>query len=101
MSEETDRDSELFLDEVKDVKPLKGQSDRISPKKHFNASPPRLSEEENVDRTSFMRPGIRRTDLRALRKGDIPIEAELDLHGYTVSEAENQLRNFLLTARAS
>lgn len=42
----------------------------------------------------------RRTEQR-LRRGLIPIEATLDLHGLTQIQAEHQLTQFILQARAS
>ena len=38
--------------------------------------------------------------LRDLRKGQIAIEGELDLHGHTVIEAQDRLRLFLQAAQA-
>jgi len=44
---------------------------------------------------SFARPGIQKQLLRKLRLGKIPIEDELDLHGYRVEQARKTLGDFL------
>ncbi len=47
------------------------------------------------DRSFFARPGVPAASLRRLRRGQYPVEVELDLHGLTATEAETQLREFL------
>lgn len=49
----------------------------------------------------FYRSGLQRTTLKKLRRGQIRIEAELDLHGYTVAEARIELTEFIHFAMAS
>jgi DNA-nicking Smr family endonuclease len=44
---------------------------------------------------TFHRPGVRTQVVRRLRRGLIPVEAELDLHGLTQSAARDQLAQFL------
>jgi DNA-nicking Smr family endonuclease len=44
---------------------------------------------------SFSRSGVRRTTLRALRRGGSDVEDELDLHGLTVAAAKPLLISFL------
>lgn len=43
----------------------------------------------------FARPGLQQTLLRKLRRGHLASEAELDLHGLTVSAARSALLGFL------
>ncbi len=43
-------------------------------------------------------PGIDRSTLERLRKGDIPIDRRIDLHGLTLEEAHATLDRFLLRA---
>ncbi len=49
----------------------------------------------------FYRSGLQQTTLKKLRRGQIRIEAELDLHGYTVAEARIELTEFIHFAMAS
>jgi DNA-nicking Smr family endonuclease len=48
---------------------------------------------------SFQRPGIGAAVIRRLRRGLIPIESELDLHGDTESAARDRLAMFLAASR--
>jgi DNA-nicking Smr family endonuclease len=49
----------------------------------------------------FQRGGVRTQVIRRLRRGLIPIEDELDLHGLTQSAARDQLAEFLQNTRAA
>jgi len=48
----------------------------------------------------FARNGPQHKLLRRLKRGELPIEASLDLHGRTLAEAGTLLENFLHTAAA-
>jgi DNA-nicking Smr family endonuclease len=48
---------------------------------------------------SFQRAGIRDQMMRRLRRGLIPSEDELDLHGLTQTEARDQLADFIAHSR--
>jgi DNA-nicking Smr family endonuclease len=52
-----------------------------------------------ADALSFRRAGVREQVLRKLRRGLIPIEDELDLHGQSQSAARRTLAEFLLHSR--
>lgn len=45
-------------------------------------------------------PGLDRRNAMRLRRGQLPIEGRIDLHGMTVDEAGTALRRFLMMARA-
>jgi DNA-nicking Smr family endonuclease len=47
------------------------------------------------DESSFRRPGVRDDALRKLRRGQIPVQAEIDLHGLTRHAAHDALLRFL------
>ena len=47
------------------------------------------------DELYFKRSGVQERILRKLRRGQFPIESELDLHGMTVSVAKKELDDFL------
>ncbi len=49
----------------------------------------------------FRRDGIDSRRMRLLKRGDFPIDDELDLHGFTVEEAEKKLAAFLHCALAN
>ncbi len=57
---------------------------------------PQVSSEDFLE---FRRPGLQNRVMQKLRRGDFPMEAVLDLHGYTVMQAEQMLEQFLLHAR--
>ncbi|HEY3654521.1 MAG TPA: Smr/MutS family protein [Steroidobacteraceae bacterium] len=54
-----------------------------------------------ADNLSFQRAGVRTQVVRRLRRGLIPIEDELDLHGLSQSAARDQLAQFLAYSRAA
>jgi DNA-nicking Smr family endonuclease len=51
------------------------------------------------DALSFQRAGVRTQVVRRLRRGLIPVEGELDLHGLTQSDARDHLAEFLTDSR--
>lgn len=55
---------------------------------------------ETGDELKFRRAGVPEAVLRRLRRGEYRVEAEIDLHGLTVTEARAQLREFLAAAIA-
>ncbi len=54
-----------------------------------------VDEVENGDELLYCRDGIQQQTMRRLRRGQLSIEAELDLHGYKVDEARAALSDFL------
>ena len=56
---------------------------------------------ETGEELLFVRTGIQQRVLRKFRRGQYTIEAELDLHGRTASEARELVSQFLHRARAS
>lgn len=44
---------------------------------------------------AFVRPGLQQRLLQRLRRGQLPVGAELDLHGMTIPEAESEVSRFL------
>lgn len=55
---------------------------------------------ETGEELLFVRHGIQQRVLRRFRRGQYAIEAELDLHGYTVTEARETVSRFLQAMRA-
>lgn len=51
------------------------------------------------DVLSYQRAGVRTQVVRRLRRGLIPVDGELDLHGLTQSDARDQLAEFLSGSR--
>jgi DNA-nicking Smr family endonuclease len=109
-------DTELFRAEVADVRPLATR--RVSPSRprprpvpYQSISDARavidelLNGDDGVDLAQtgdeeyYVRPGVQRSVLRRLRRGDFVIQAELDLHGLTVDAARESLRLFLRRIR--
>ena len=111
----SEQDQHLFRDEMEDVRPLVAEK-RVEAVKKRPASVPtqmRYSEEseqqialqmmsdpidlrdaEVGDVLFFARSGIQQIVQRKLRRGEFPIEDELDLHGYTVLEAKAAINEF-------
>lgn len=109
-------DRELFRRAVGDVRPL--AHDRVVPD---TPRPPPVpvqrqlderavlremaqglydaTEIETGDELVYCRPGLQHSVFRRLRRGQYAIEAEIDLHGLTVSEAKDTLLTFLHEAR--
>jgi DNA-nicking Smr family endonuclease len=54
-----------------------------------------MPEIEAGESLAFHRPDISRNVIRQLRRGKYAIQAEIDLHGLTVSEAQTELRSFI------
>ena len=54
---------------------------------------------ERGDELFFAKPGVQKKILRKLRRGQIRIDEELDLHGMTVEMARNALQQFLVDCK--
>jgi len=109
-------DMQSFLDEVADVRPLitekRVESAKAKPSPKPRHSQNHLESDEisnlNVmsdpvdlrdaavdDVLSFARAGIQQKVQKKLRRGELPIEEVLDLHGYTITEAKTAIQDFL------
>lgn len=102
-------EAELFRESVQDAEPI--ATDQIEPFRRRPppvpiAQPPGLDDEperatlaesevETGDFLLFTRPGVQKRLLADLRRGYLEVELELDLHGLTVSYAEQVLDEFL------
>ena len=112
-----EEDRLFFRRSMADVTPLKAEAVALSPKK----PPPRrlrnnirdvadapcdfpVSEAIELDVSMggdvlhFSQPGVQPKWLLRLRRGELPVEAELDLHGATVEETRHRLGVFLTKA---
>ena len=105
MGSKPDADSEMFSKEMEGVKRI--QRPNLVERKPAQRPPaipkertPNREETPNDAEADFLRPGIQKSVLRKLRNGQIPIGAELDLHGHTVQEADHELKRFLHSAQA-
>jgi len=109
-------DNGLFRAAVRGAQPLR--QDRVEPARRRRAPLPLQAKRDDnevrrsmlefnpvsVELTSgeellYSRPGVQRSTLRRLRRGHYTVQAELDLHGHTVSEAGARLAEFLHSAR--
>lgn len=112
-------DARLFRDAVKDVKPLgpmpaaehsSRRAGRPHPAARFTRADRLAVLEESLrddvidpavasgEELVFHRAGIQPAVLRKLRRGDYRVQGEIDLHGLTVAEARQALREFLAQA---
>ncbi len=62
-------------------------------------SPTEHEEMQPGDSLAYMQPGIQKQVFRKLKKGQYSIEAELDLHGLTRDESQQQLSEFITYAQ--
>jgi DNA-nicking Smr family endonuclease len=97
--ENIDDDQRLFQQEVGEVKRLNHNQAFVEQPK---GGPARLSATDDIESQvesgevlRFLRSGIQNASLQKLRRGQFPIEATLDLHGLTTTEANDQLYRFL------
>ncbi len=107
----SDKDKEQFQKAMTGVKPLrKRKTEKVSLRKK-TLKPKKLDLHERINREDnfydieitrspeeilfFARPGIQIKTLKKLKQGKLNIQAKLDLHGSTLSEANTALTNFL------
>ena len=114
--EDTDQDRALFREAIAGVKPL-APTRRVAsdaPKPRPRARFARDAQRELLqdilhgspdepdlqagDASHFARAGVSEATLRKLRRGQYPVQAELDLHGLTLAEARVHLREFLIAS---
>jgi DNA-nicking Smr family endonuclease len=117
---DTAEDISLFREAVRDVKPLErpapaadhpaGRARRPRPAARFSRADRLAVLEESLrddvidpalasgEELVFHRAGIQASVLRKLRRGDYRVQGEIDLHGLTVAEAKQVLREFLAEA---
>ena len=113
-------ETKLFREAVRDVKPLgraaqpaeqpSSRRRRPRPAAKFSRADRLAVLEESLrddvidpelasgEELVFRRTGIQPALLRKLRRGDYRVQGELDLHGLTVTEAKQALREFLAEA---
>jgi DNA-nicking Smr family endonuclease len=112
-----DEDASLFREAVSDVRPLRHDRPPATPRKRpgrarsARADPLAVLDETlhgplgdplvaSGDELSFRRPGVAESVLRKLRRGEYRVAGEIDLHGLTVTQAKQVLREFLGAALA-
>jgi DNA-nicking Smr family endonuclease len=115
---EDEEDIRLFREAVRDVKKLPGEDARPVAGRRRRAPP--LARFSRADRHAVLlesldgevgdpelasgdelvyhRAGVQTSVLRKLRRGQYRVQAEIDLHGMTVVEAKQALREFLANA---
>lgn len=112
----TEEELQFFRDEVSDVRPLVTEKRIETVKKQPSPRPIRnhhaydLEELSGLEMMSdpvdlqdaavenvlfFARSGIQQKVQKKLRRGEFPVEDELDLHGYTVIEAKIAIQDFI------
>lgn len=110
-----DDEDSLFRAAMRDVRPLaatprapaatrRPQPRRRVPRADENAAPVSgLRLDAGIlggDELRFSRPGVTAATVRKLRRGQLPVRAELDLHGVTAQQARLILHDFLQQALA-
>lgn len=111
--DEADDGTELFRNAVRGARPLAGAHRASTPTGPASpagrARPPlrprsrrtllderaAASVDVPADSMTFRRPGVPEATLRRLRRGQIQVQAEIDLHGLSAAQGEHALREFL------
>ena len=102
-------DSELFRQSVGEVKPVVNNKVTFERKKPSRPDNKHIHHNKNErfidapgpysikasDELSYRRPGIQQQLFRKLKRGHIPAEMELDLHGLTSQAAKDELLQFI------
>jgi DNA-nicking Smr family endonuclease len=108
-------DRRLFREAVRGVKPLDrparvherpkprpaarfARAERLAVLEESLREVPLDPDLEGGDTLVFRRPGVRPAVLRRLRRGEYRVQGEIDLHGLTVRQAQEALREFLAEA---
>jgi len=113
----SDEELEMFQQAMADVRPLNRSGQRVMRREDPSGQPGllyrreaaqrSLSTEESLLPTAFVEPvrpeaiiafrrdGIQNGVFRRLQRGGYPIEATLDLHGFTVEQARHELHGFI------
>ncbi|MGH8211119.1 MAG: Smr/MutS family protein [Steroidobacteraceae bacterium] len=109
-------DTRLFREAVRDVKPLPSDAAPVAsrrrpePRARFSRADQHAVLLESLnedggdpelaagDELVYHRAGVQMSVLRKLRRGHYRVQAEIDLHGLTVVEAKQALRDFLADA---
>ena len=111
-----ENDNDLFRRMMADVKPLDTE-ERVQPEKpkispHHKTQTPADAIETNFvefehatyvapeESLFFVRTGLQQRTIKQLKRGDMRIEARLDLHGETIAEAGMLLTLFIEQAQA-
>jgi len=107
-----DEDIQLFRDAMKHARPLRHSRTTHARKRPHPVPRQRMQDElqvlddmlsdeydvadvETGEELMFVRPGLQHNVLRRLRRGQFPVESELDLHGQTANTARIEMTAFL------
>ena len=97
-------DQDLFQQEMGDVKRLSHNQAFVKRSQPGSVRQPASddldSQVESGEVLRFLRSGIQSAVLQKLRRGHYPVEATLDLHGMTATEANEQLYWFMQNSQA-
>ncbi len=105
MNDDESDDAGLWDAVTRDIKPLKGRGGRVSAKK----SPPKPRPEKPQEKPVKHMPvraartpqghEVDANTLKRFKKGEMPIEARLDLHGMNQPQAHDALRRFIVSSQ--
>ena len=107
----SEKDAALFRSAAGDVRvldddraPAYRRHKKPVPRSSIRNAPPSTSDatstesirvDERESQQLFVRPGLQQKQIRRLRRGQMRIEAEADLHGMRIGEADALLKTFL------
>ena len=113
----SDEEAKLFRDAIGDVRRLEDDRSEHTPVRpsarprqqelddqavlsELLSDPSESEILETGEHLGYRKNGVQNTVLRKLRKGGFSVQAELDLHGFTVEQARAEVSEFLARARA-
>ena len=105
-----DKDKELWLEFVKDVKPIKKKIVKSEKKFKVRITKTNSPDEENIDTFDYFEANyseyiferIPDTNiLKKIRKGKLRVESTLDLHGLKYKESHEKVFNFITSSYAN
>jgi DNA-nicking Smr family endonuclease len=104
-------DARILAEALADVTPLSEESRqrvvvRSAPQRAAIGLPDRETSDHDSNvfnnwTSGYAASGVRRDRVRQLKRGEIPVERTLDLHGCTVEEALGRLRQFVAGCRSA
>jgi len=107
MSNDIDDDDTLFSKAMQGVNRIQSDKVNLKTKPAPIKKRPQITESNIADTLSddfippcddhleFMRPGVQKSYLKQIRNGKIPIEDDIDLHGYCRDDARQTLLRFI------
>ncbi len=83
------------------ARPVVHQGDDTDQRTSASPAPDVINEKQHDKPMHYRKDGVQKRVLDKLRRGKIPVEGELNLHGFTAREAESTVTAFIMHCQAS